>query len=259
MFVTGISAIWAWNPQNEEKESPAACCKEESTEFGKMEMVTSIFVPILRKTIPRRFVSIRNSDLQIQENVSLLRILCLEKMKRHTEWIYNKTQCREGISGWKPPAGYPFAMEGNLITMGESVRTARKSRKMSNFRGLEQILKKTQKKWKKVLTKVLLSDNIYLADAVKTKQQNKKSFKKVLTKQKRFDIIFIADAKATAKNLDNWTVKQPWKFKYILSFQNQQDWFLKILLKFSLNVSYRRNTSKRTHIYFKYEVLNWTD
>lgn len=61
------------------------------------------------------------------------------------------------------------------------------------------------------------------------------------------------------KNLDNWTVKQPWKFKYILSFQNQQDWFLKILLKFSLNVSYRRNTSKRTHIYFKYEVLNWTD
>lgn len=56
-----------------------------STEFGKMEMVTSIFVPILRKTIPRRFVSIRNSDLQIQENVSLLRILCLEKMKRHTE------------------------------------------------------------------------------------------------------------------------------------------------------------------------------
>ena len=167
MFVTGISAIWAWNPQNEEKESPAACCKEESTEFGKMEMVTSIFVPILRKTIPRRFVSIRNSDLQIQENVSLLRILCLEKMKRHTEWIYNKTQCREGISGWKPPAGYPFAMEGNLITMGESVRTARKSRKMSNFRGLEQILKKNQKKWKKVLTKVSPSDNIYLADAVK--------------------------------------------------------------------------------------------
>ena len=46
----------------------------------------------------------------------------------------------------KPPAGYPFAMEGNLITMGESVRTARKSRKMSNFRGLEQILKKNQKK-----------------------------------------------------------------------------------------------------------------
>ena len=54
-----------------------------------------------------------------------------------------------------------------------------------------------------MLTKVLPSDNIYLADAVKTKQQNKKSFKKVLTKQKRFDIIFIADAKATAKNLDN--------------------------------------------------------
>lgn len=54
-----------------------------------------------------------------------------------------------------------------------------------------------------MLTKALKSDSIYLADAVKTKQQNKKSFKKVLTKQKRFDIIFIADAKATAKNLDN--------------------------------------------------------
>ena len=155
--------------------------------------------------------------------------------------------------GLEIPRDHYFAKE-------QSIRNGKRfCGKMSNFRGLEQMLKKTQKKWKKVLTKVPPSDNIYLADAVKTKQQNKKSFKKVLTKQKRFDIIFIADAKATAKNLDNWTVKQPWKFKYILSFQNQQDWFLKILLKFSLNVSYRRNTSKRTHIYFKYEVLNWTD
>ena len=50
-----------------------------------------------------------------------------------------------------------------------------------------------------MLTKVSPSDNIYLADAVKTEQQNKKSFKKVLTKQKRFDIIFIADAKYDSK------------------------------------------------------------
>ena len=165
-------------------------------------MGTNTFARILRKIIWHLFASTRNSDLQIQENVCPLRILCLEKRKRHTVWICNKTQCREGISGWKPPVGYPFPIKSNLKTMERSVRTARKSRKMSNFRGLEQILKKTQKKWKKVLTKVSSSDNIYLADAVKTEQQNKKSFKKVLTKQKRFDIIFIADAK--------YDSKEPW-------------------------------------------------
>ena len=38
---------------------------------------------------------------------------------------------------------------------------------MSKFRELEQMLKKCQKKMKKVLTKMISSDNIYLADAVK--------------------------------------------------------------------------------------------
>lgn len=41
-----------------------------------------------------------------------------------------------------------------------------------------------------MLTKALKSDSIYLADAVKTRNQK---IKKVLTKQKRFDIINFAD------------------------------------------------------------------
>ena len=73
------------------------------------------------------------------------------------------------------------------------------SRKRRDFGTFEKYAKKIKKSLKKVLTKVSPSDNIYLADAVKTKQQNKKSFKKVLTKQKRFDIIFIADAKCDSK------------------------------------------------------------
>ena len=75
---------------------------------------------------------------------------------------------------------------------------------MTKSNGFDKIvsvdaIKKQKRKFKKVLTKVPPSDNIYLADAGKTKQQNKKSFKKVLTKQKRFDIIFIADAKCDSK------------------------------------------------------------
>ena len=66
------------------------------------------------------------------------------------------------------------------------------------LRGQEGSQRKS-KKVKKMLTISNRCDNIYLADAVKTKQQNKKSFKKVLTKQKRFDIIFIADAKSDSK------------------------------------------------------------
>ena len=63
---------------------------------------------------------------------------------------------------------------------------------------------------KKVLTKPNEFDKMLSVDAI-MKWQNES--KKVLTKSKRFDIISFADAKATAQNLDNWTVKQPWKFK----------------------------------------------
>ena len=61
---------------------------------------------------------------------------------------------------------------------------------MTIFQCFWKICKKNQKNLKKVLTKALKSDSIYLADAVKTRNQK---IKKVLTKQKRFDIINFAD------------------------------------------------------------------
>ncbi len=45
------------------------------------------------------------------------------------------------------------------------------------FSGVRTNAEKKLKKMKKVLTKVSPSDNIYLADAVKTKQKNKKVLK----------------------------------------------------------------------------------